>query len=76
MNQNRGSRDPAYLKCEADQSCGNMVMHQFLKTRACTIRSEVGLQEAIEELYSCSECGKARRWGLSTTERDRRKDKS
>jgi len=66
MNETkRSSRDPAFLTCMGNPSCGNLVLHNFLKTRPCTIKSENGeLQDANEELYSCSKCGETKRWGI------------
>ena len=64
----RRDREPAMLKCEGKPSCGDFVLHQFLKTRPCSIKNEGGvLQNGNEELYSCAECGTARRWGLGTS---------
>jgi len=67
-DKKRSGRDPAMLKCANTPSCGDMVLHQFLKTRPCTIRSESEiLQDAAEELYACSKCGTARRWGIGAS---------
>lgn len=64
--QKRSGRDPAFLTCAGQPSCGNFILHNFLKTRLCKIRSESGKwEDATEELYSCSKCGAARRWGIS-----------
>jgi len=53
------------LRCEGNPSCGDMILHRFSKTRACTIRNEGGvMQNGTEELYSCSICGVMRRWGI------------
>ena len=63
--QKRKSREPTMLRCENNPSCGDFVLHNFSKTRACTIKNESGiLQETNEELYICTKCGKARRWGI------------
>jgi hypothetical protein len=65
MLEERQSRDPAMLACEARLSCGEFVLHRFAICDATKIMVEGKEVISWEDLYRCQTCGHLRRWGIS-----------